>query len=290
MSTDRHDPLDADEQALARVLRALPAGEPPSTLDARILAMARDAVVSPQRPGATRRTRRAPGWIWGSGVAASCVLAAGLVWRLGGFDGSRFEQTGGESVPMASDAAPALSQPAAALPPAEVESVRVEISTRRSAPSARPAPPPPPPPPPPPAAAPVVAAEHTTAPAPPPAPPPPAPPAPVAASAPMPQALAPEPPVEPSANANAARADAAEAPVRQGLADEEAAAARLRTLPQPDLDDDARLGPQAWIERIRWRLAQGDASGAQASLERFERQYPRTALPADLAAFRDRPR
>ena len=62
MSTDRHDPLDADERELARVLRALPAGEPPSALDARILAMARDAVVTTpaQKDEGQPRARRAP--------------------------------------------------------------------------------------------------------------------------------------------------------------------------------------------------------------------------------------
>ena len=81
---DRRIPLDADEQALARVLRALPTGDPPSSLDARILSMARDAVVAaPDQPDEAAPRRRGP-WLGRFGLAATLLVAAGLVWRLGG--------------------------------------------------------------------------------------------------------------------------------------------------------------------------------------------------------------
>ena len=40
------EPLDDDEREFARVVRALPAGEPPAALDARILKAASDAVAA----------------------------------------------------------------------------------------------------------------------------------------------------------------------------------------------------------------------------------------------------
>ena len=119
MSANRHDPLDADERELARVLRALPAGEPPSALDARILAMARDAVVTTpaQKDEAQPRARRAPRFVWGLGVAASCVMAAGLVWRMGGF-GAEHVGVAGTPVPSNGAAAESSVQPAPPAPPA----------------------------------------------------------------------------------------------------------------------------------------------------------------------------
>ena len=53
----RH-PLQDDEVELARVLRALPAGEPSSKLDSAILAAAADAVAGRDSSTAPRPRRR----------------------------------------------------------------------------------------------------------------------------------------------------------------------------------------------------------------------------------------
>ena len=70
----RKQPLQDDEIALARILRALPAGEPPSRLDAAILAAATDAVAAApgDRPRAGKPRRVLP-WLptWAIGTAAA---------------------------------------------------------------------------------------------------------------------------------------------------------------------------------------------------------------------------
>lgn len=306
MSSDRHDPLDADERELARVLRALPAGEPPSALDARILAMARDAVVSTpaQKDEGQPRARRAPRLAWGLGVAASCVFAAGLVWRMGGFGTESFDLVGTDlREEMAAPAASAepMVPPAAPLPPAPDEHISVEIGVPAT-PARTLAPPPPPPPQS--EERPVPQATVASAPAaPPPAPPaPPPPPAPAAAVAPAMVAAAPAaeaPPdverrreqatmptaPEPATDATGfAHGDAAEASATLDrisvfgarVSDVEAAAV---------VAEDSRAGPQTWIQRIRARIERGDAEGARQSLEGFIGRYPRKPLPQDLIDF-----
>jgi hypothetical protein len=106
------------------------------------------------------------------------------------------------------------------------------------------------------------------------------------------EAAGPRPP-EPPASATApvpVRAEAgAPAPVA-GAAPEEPAersdeAAVADALPAvlPPVDEDARLYPESWIERIRERVRQGDRAGARASLLRYQAMYPRHEIPADLA-------
>lgn len=75
-----HEVLDADERALARVVRALPGGEPPPALDARILKAAQDAVAA--APKRRRRPWAALGSAWGASSAAAAVLALGVGWQL----------------------------------------------------------------------------------------------------------------------------------------------------------------------------------------------------------------
>lgn len=301
MSTDRHDPLDADERELARVLRALPAGEPPSALDARILAMARDAVVTTplQKDEAQPRARRAPRIAWGLGVAASCVFAAGLVWRMGGFGTESFDLVGTELredvVPSAANAEPEV-QPAAPLPPAPEEHISVEIGVPAT--PARALAPPPPPPPPMEAPAPQAAVASAPA-APPPAPPaPPAPAAPAAATAP---AAAAEAFAEPRAEAERAREQATmrmapePAPAGASSADVSEPAAlesitvfgsRVRDVQAATVvAEDSSAGPQTWIQRIRARIDRGDTEGARQSLEGFIERHPRKPLPQDLIDF-----
>lgn len=294
MSTERHDPLDADERELARVLRALPAGEPPSALDARILAMARDAVVTTPllKDEAQPRARRTPRIAWGLGVAASCVFAAGLVWRMGGFGTESFDLVGTErredAAPSAANAEPDV-QPAAPLPPAPEEHISVEIGVP-STPARALAPPPPPPP----MEAPAPQAAVGSAPAaPPPAPPtPPAPATPAAAAEAVAESraeaarareqatmrMAPEP-----APAGAWSADASEPAALESLtvfgsrvADVQAASV---------VAEDSNAGPQTWIQRIRARIDRGDTEGARQSLEGFIERYPRKPLPQDLIDF-----
>jgi hypothetical protein len=50
----------------------------------------------------------------------------------------------------------------------------------------------------------------------------------------------------------------------------------------PPIDDDARLNPTRWIERIRARVNAADGDGARESLRRFHARYPDANIPADL--------
>ncbi|HEV2607668.1 MAG TPA: hypothetical protein VGT79_06775 [Xanthomonadaceae bacterium] len=50
----------------------------------------------------------------------------------------------------------------------------------------------------------------------------------------------------------------------------------------PPIDDDARLSPTRWIERIRARVNAADGDGARESLRRFHAHYPDARIPADL--------
>lgn len=83
----RHDPLDHEERALARLLSGDDAVAPDAAVDARILAAARDSLGvppaagrAPHRSGAARRPRR--GWPVALGLAASMTLAVGVAWQL----------------------------------------------------------------------------------------------------------------------------------------------------------------------------------------------------------------
>ncbi|MFY2764539.1 hypothetical protein [Arenimonas sp. MALMAid1274] len=81
----RKHPHQDDELALARVLRALPAGEPSARLDAAILKAASDAVAADEsqapRP---RRAIKPLRWLpsWAIGTAAAAVLAVGVGMQL----------------------------------------------------------------------------------------------------------------------------------------------------------------------------------------------------------------
>ena len=74
----RKDPLQDDEVDLARVLRALPGGEPSPRVDAAILAAARNATAG--APARAHRRRGLPGWALGT--AAAAVLAVGIGLQL----------------------------------------------------------------------------------------------------------------------------------------------------------------------------------------------------------------
>lgn len=267
----RQPPFQDDEAALARVLHALPAGEPSARVDAAILAAARNAAAA-QRPARARR--RLPGWAIGTAAAAVLAVAIGLQLR-----------------------------------PAQVSGLPEGLPVETPGePVATPLPPPPPPP-------------AEALPAPPPPPPPPAFAEPPAASMP-----APVPESADEAAAQARQIEAAKARARalmdqqrqKASAEREAAerehAERLEEievtasrramappapvpqsldtagaappLPLPPVDEDATLAPEAWLDRIRERLRQGDRAGARASLLRLERTHPGFAIPDDLATLR----
>ena len=240
----RKHPLQDDEVALARVLRALPSGEPPASVDDAILRAATDAV----SPG---RRKPAPGlrWLptWAIGTAAAAVLAVGIGIQL--------------RPPLNREAAPAsVSETVKPLPQARermsvdlVEPDQAAAPPPASAPpqprrATRTAPPPPPPPPPAIAPAPQAAAEAEAFPA------PAAPPAPRAetadpsaaeeAGAPAAAAEQRETRLRSEATDQARRAHqesyarraqakaAAQAPPRQDQAGDAAASGANRTLPQ----------------------------------------------------------
>lgn len=275
MNANRHDPLDADERELARVLRALPAGEPPSALDARILAMGRDAVVTTpsQKDEAQPRTRSAPRLAWGLGVAASCAMAAGLVWRMGGFGGDRIDGAGAAASAAEGVAAESSPQPAPPMPDAASEAIHVEISPPR-VPTPSVAPPPP-------------SRVATTA-AEPPA-------AAQAASAEGPRARLREPSPAPRRESAPAAAAAPPAPMADAARVAPAAIADESSTPEAVVvtgsrivdvvQEDGRAGAQVWIQRIRARIAAGDEDGARKSLQAFIERHPAKPLPQDLIDF-----
>lgn len=279
------EPLDEDERELARVLRALPASEPSSALDQRILRAAADAGAAPRRP--VRHWLAFGGASWGIGGAAAAVLALGVSWHL--IDPTR-NLPMERSAPMASaqseDAVTVtLAEPAAfagdAASTTETNSTvpalapdasadnppRLRVAPARSR-AAIPAP----------AAAPVVA--------PPVAPPPPPSPEPFtdtsgAASEAVelgPVESAASPPVaslEDSVQLQSQRAEAREsdsvAAERQAKAADEAAKART-----------GAMTPAVWLAQVRsLRDAQRRAEAAD-SLRRFRQYYPQYAIPADL--------
>lgn len=87
--------FDDQERELARILRALPAGEPSPALDARILRAAANAAASSRRPHA--RWLASIGGVWGIGAAAAAVLALGVSWQM--LDPTR--TTGERTAPVA---------------------------------------------------------------------------------------------------------------------------------------------------------------------------------------------
>ncbi len=80
----QHETLSAEERDLARVVRALPGGEPPAALDALILKAATDAVASSSHSPKNPRWTKA--WLGTSalwlGTAAASILTVGIGWQL----------------------------------------------------------------------------------------------------------------------------------------------------------------------------------------------------------------
>lgn len=307
------EPLDADEAAIARVQRALPAAEPPAALDARILAQARAAV--------SRPARRPRPWFLGAGfgAAAAAVMAAGIAWQLGWIGSIPGSAT--QMPEEASSEDRAKIEAEAEADSEGLERVDVEFIRREQQAETAPVPPVATSAPRPPAAvqkqrAAVPAATSAT-PSAPPAPPPP-PPAPAMAPEPIAQDAA--PPAEPAPKAAESTANAAAEAGRQSPqpfpARSGAASSRLGAVAAPsderkrDLDetestelesitvtgsrissvratlppwtDDAQLDADAWLERIRERVQGGDRQGAEHSLRRFVLAHPQRAVPREL--------
>ncbi len=281
------DPLDESEQAFARIVRALPAGEPPSALDARILKAASDAVAA--APGKRRAALlSATGSLWGIGSAAAAVLAIGIAW-----------QRMNPPMPTMPETSPA--------PVAEDvrNDGRLRVEFKQEAPRQYDNSPPP--------AAPALIANRVAR-------------QPVASAAPAPAAatafpqdsldehvtqrepLAPAPmaapalgvisggaaadnqaaPTEPRAEAQAAATDAFRA---DSLAAKAVSAERDQAVTGSVTDTDGRVAPdthlypESWLLKIRSRLKAGDVEGARASLRLFLGKYPTQAVPDDLKAL-----
>lgn len=79
----QHETLNDEERELARVVRALPGGEPPSALDALILKAASDAVASSSSPKKSPWTKSLLGTsvLW-MGTAAASILTVGVGWQV----------------------------------------------------------------------------------------------------------------------------------------------------------------------------------------------------------------
>jgi len=83
-------------------------------------------------------------------------------------------------------------------------------------------------------------------------------------------------------------ANATEAPKDKALDRVDVAGSRVKRAGDdkgallPPIDDDAKLSPRRWIERIRARVDAADGDGARESLRRFHARYPGTVIPSDL--------
>ena len=286
--TEAHD--DA-ERELARILRALPAGEPSPELDARILRSAANAAASSGKPH-VRWLASASG-LWGVGAAAAAVLAMGVSWQM--LDPSRGfgERTSPVAVAQESDSAVVVelgeTRPDAAKPmpgppsasaqaPARIQHNRAPAAKSPAAPP-RPAPAPATPAPtsqplsfphdgldegvaqqseaaPQRSGIDVATVESTTV-----------------LSARQPEEVAAQ--QRKAADSNAAARDAAGS-ARGQSAELAGVAAASRSAPGP-------MKPATWLARVRQLIVANRTEEARASLKLFHKRYPNYVVPADLA-------
>ena len=309
--------LDERERELARIVRALPGGEPPPALDARILRNATDAASSRRRP--VGRLLASVGAAWGIGGAAAAVLALGVSWQMWG---PAQQSTDAASAPVAIAATEADDDSVAVQFQSPAESASDAMAS---------APPPPSPPPPPP---PVLKSTRST-------------PsrlqakaaAPVAAPAPAPRPepfaadadehvvsaadvetadvatdamAAPSAPAQTLAEASAQRqesaianaasamaeatgAQSAAASDRAGVANVRAKAAAEQSSAatatvgavgsgrqRGELSTQRIIEPEAWLTHIRKLRAEGKAGDARISLAQFRKAHPELPIPPDL--------
>ena len=300
------EPLTPEERELAQRLSRLgPSAGPPSSVDARILAAAHDAVASRPRPK-PRSHRR---WPVALGVAASLTLAVGIAWRMRPLpEAPQYAAESPASAEIVAEPSVAKgpappsgvyfqvqeskkieSEPAA---PAETQSADKEQPKQESAPSP---------------AEPAIVVDENRAldmQAPPPAAPPP-PPAPAAAmSAPAADAAAAG--AGSSAQERERMSEAADAASMQRAKSVAAPRAQANEAPESrreaqsldtitiDADDAGDEPPayanspevrEAWLRRVRELIIEGNQQQALDSLHEFQRRYPDHPLPDDLQRF-----
>lgn len=305
----QHEALSQEELELARVVRALPGGEPPPALDATILKAASDAVASSQPPKKSlwRNGLLGTSALW-LGTAAASVLTVGIGWQV--FQSMRapiYELPADENISTAQE----IDESHKDVP------LIVEMTPARE---------PLPTSPPPPEAFPEteLAADAAT----------------TIASNENPKAIAPEKRKR-EEQVHQAMADEALAKKDNDKADmERYQAAEMAAAPQPQarvaaappapppalagastrdgeskeldsvnvtgsrlrrpeqisnakitpreevsttsIDADAKLSPELWLYEIRDRVKRNDIDGAKASLKLFKETYPKRRIPEDL--------
>lgn len=275
----RHAPLDADEARLAAALDALPGGGPSAALDARILAMAREAVAPPAsaRGAATSsprpRPRRRSSALWWLGSAAGAVMAAGIGWQISGLRTAAPDGADRASTAASRPAAPREGDMEVVIIPRSASETKAS-TVSESANSAAPV-----------AAERAAPAEHPSrqreadsreAPA---AIQPVAPPAPA-------MAPSPQPTPSPGAVLDIQRQEAPAAGVGVEVGEQpqldriEVTGSRISGF--PPVVQDFRLSPEDWLQRIRDRRDSGDLDSARRSVREFVRAHPHRVLPKDL--------
>ncbi len=300
-----HDPLDADERALAARLARVPAAAPSAAIDAAILAAARAATdaVAPAdaAPPPMRTTPRTPPRRWpiGVGLAAALLVAVGVAWQLRPMPDARPlpsevpmaisarsapGATPERRVTRAASATDAVAAPASDAPDPAV-TTPVERAEDRGGTEARPAGDATP-------AEPVSRAAPAAAATAPPASPPLA----RQRTALGTDAIA-APAAAPAARAFGAPVAAPKAPALQTQEvshDTSTQAMRFEDLvddvpddEQPPASADSPDVRRAWLHRVRELLDAGDIAAARASLGEFHRRHPDAELPPDLRALLD---
>ncbi|MCL1633987.1 hypothetical protein M2650_04935 [Luteimonas sp. SX5] len=302
------EPLTPEERELAQRLSRLgPSAGPPSSVDARILAAAHDAVASRPRPkpGSARR------WPVALGVAASLVLAVGIAWRL-----RPLPEPPQMRAPAARSAATATVKGPAPAPeydadvsiqavpeqavPEQAEQAPASAESRQDAVTQAPKRDSVPAPQEPPTAIDESRAMEVQAPAPAAPPPPPAPAA-AAMAPPAANDLSAADAVMPAEQeaAGAARAKSAASNAQRAAEAPELRreAQAFEDMPIVDADSASDAGDEppayanspevreAWLRRVRELIAEGNLQQAHDSLHEFQRRYPGQPLPDDLQRF-----
>ncbi len=284
--TEAHD---GTERELARILRALPAGEPSPELDARILRSAANAAASSRRPHV--RWFASAGGLWGIGAAAAAVLALGVSWQM--LDPSRGygERTSPVSVAQESDSAVVVElgetrrdspQPMAG-PPSPTGPVPARVQGSRASIARPPAPPRMPT-----AAAPATASEPLSFPnegldegvaarseA------PPERRSSEAASVESSKALTAE--QLGKIDARQRTSNDANMAARDAASNEREQSADLAGMAAPAAAVSGPMKPATWLAHVRQLLSANRTEEARASLKLFHKRYPNFVVPSDLA-------
>lgn len=273
------DDLDENERELARIVRALPGGEPPPALDARILKAAANAAAGSRRPRS--RWLASAGAMWGIGGAAAAVLAFGVSWHTL-FPGQR---SGGPSTsPVAIDSEQRQDSTVSVEfkdreprvfdnsppPPAGNDEPARRNSAASRAPTAALATAPPPPTAAISDAAPQAFAldhmdEHVGAR--------------VAAAAPAAESDAAAAAEQAQDLAGAARAQSS----AEGYAAKTNAMQARAETASADKAQALRLSPKNWLAHVRQLRDENRTAEARASLIAFQKRYPGLVIPSDLA-------